>query len=989
MPADAQIIPDFELLRQIGRGSYGEVWLARSVTGIHRAIKIIHRERFTEERPFEREFAGLKRFEPISRSQENLVDILHVGRKDEQGLFYYVMELADSADGEAGMPGPGDEDWARNYRPATLREVLTVHKRLSIEECISIATGLTRAVKHLHEQGLIHRDIKPSNVIFVNGIPKLADIGLVSAVEESRSFVGTEGYVPPEGPGRTTADLFSLGKVLYEMSTGRDRLEFPKLPDDLEKMQGRERLLEFNEVFLKACHSAVKDRYASAEDLLGDLLLLQAGRSVKRLRIVEKRLARLVPLALSATGIFLAILLIQQLRTHQAEKLAGVESQYRRRAEAQESVTRQLLYAADMNLVNRAFAEGDLGRTKSVLAEHIPKTGEPDLRGFEWRYYWRLAQGEQAYSFPARSNAIASLAISPDGRLLASGGYDDRVELWDYQTRTLFKTFEAPGGVENVSFSPDGRLIMVSDDTGLVELKKIDTGQAVFQHTGRFSQVAISPTNPLFALGSGGKQASQDQGPGEVWDYRKNERLFSLPEAGTYVAFSPDGRRLATGSWNGEVKLWNVEDGKLLKRFGPVDSNFGMSFSPDGRRLAVGEESGMLQLWDLETGQPLASVQAHRGIIFKTAFSPDGRLIVTVGLDQTAHLWDGETLGEIGVLRGHASEVWCAEFTQDGRTVVTGAKDGTVCLWSVKPTAKNDAPTRSVNFWQWPVFSDDGRMLAVGELKNGVSLWRVSDGSPAGIIEPAQRPLAFGANAETLLTLGHEGELQEWKLSGTKALLLKQIKTGADDVMAHVFLLERGTLITGDRDGKVRVWDVNSGTELANWQAHENRVESMALSPDHTLLATASESDDVAKVWNLERRELKTTLSGHKMVLFSVAFAPDGQTVATASVDDTCRLWDPLTGKCLAVLGGHKGGTYSVAFAPDGRTLAVGSSEGELKLWNLATRRDMMTLVAKPGVIFSTGFSPDGKAMATVSFNTHNSECSLELWRAPEDADPR
>jgi WD40 repeat protein len=356
-------------------------------------------------------------------------------------------------------------------------------------------------------------------------------------------------------------------------------------------------------------------------------------------------------------------------------------------------------------------------------------------------------------------------------------------------------------------------------------------------------------------------------------------------------------------------------------------------------------------------------------------------------MDQTVRLCDAETLEEITVLRGHTSEVWCVEFSQDGQTLLTSGKDGTMCVWSVKPTARNDLLTRDVNFWQWPLFSDNGQLVAVAERKTGVSLWRVSDGSPAGIIAAAQRPLAFGTNAETLFALGHEGELQQWKLSGTNALLVRQVKSGAEDVLAHAFLPERGMLVTGDRDGKIRVWDVNSGAELGNWKAHPNRVESMALSPDHTLLATASESENEAKIWDLARRELKTILRGHKLILFSVAFSPDGRTVATASVDDTCRLWDPLTGKCLAVLGGHQGGTYSVAFAPDGRTLAVGSGEGVLKLWNLATRRDMMTLVAEPGAIFSTGFSPDGRVMATVSFDLHNDNCSLKLWRAPMETD--
>jgi WD40 repeat protein len=118
-----------------------------------------------------------------------------------------------------------------------------------------------------------------------------------------------------------------------------------------------------------------------------------------------------------------------------------------------------------------------------------------------------------------------------------------------------------------------------------------------------------------------------------------------------------------------------------------------------------------------------------------------------------------------------------------------------------------------------------------------------------------------------------------------------------------------------------------------------------------------------------------------------VAFSPDGNLLATASVDDTCGLWDPATGQRIALLGGHKGGTYSVAFSSDGKTLAVGCNEGELKFWNLETRRDMMTLRAEPHAVFSTSFAPDGHTFATVSFNHQTQQCSLQLWRAPDFPD--
>src|SRR6267143_601551 len=269
-------IPDYTLLRPVGRGAYGEVWLARSVTGVHRAVKIVRRASFNEDRPFDREFAGIQRFEPVSLGQESQVGVLHVGRNDAAGFFYYVMELADDIE-------TGDEIFPERYVPKTLKELRARQQRLPADECLAISLALARALAHLHVHGLVHRDIKPSNVIFVHGVPKLADIGLVSAADTSVSFVGTEGFVPPEGPGSVAADLYSLGKVLYEISTGRDRREFPKLPEDFDKLPDKRALLELNEVTAKACDPALPRRYASARARHDDLLLLQAGKSVKRL----------------------------------------------------------------------------------------------------------------------------------------------------------------------------------------------------------------------------------------------------------------------------------------------------------------------------------------------------------------------------------------------------------------------------------------------------------------------------------------------------------------------------------------------------------------------------------------------------------------------------------------------------------------------------------------------------------------------------------
>jgi serine/threonine protein kinase len=219
-------LPDYELLRSIGHGAYGEVWLARTPLGSRR--KIVRRDRHATPESFEREFKGLQKFEPVSRTHEGVVDILTLGLLPEGTGFYYVMELADAV-GEvqsskfkvqsfpASLPVTGALESTLNssaYVPHTLRQDLEEQGRLPAARVVELGIALTEALGHLHAHGLVHRDVKPSNIIFVNGRPKLADIGLVTDAGDAQSIVGTEGYLAPEGPGAPAGDIFALGKVL-------------------------------------------------------------------------------------------------------------------------------------------------------------------------------------------------------------------------------------------------------------------------------------------------------------------------------------------------------------------------------------------------------------------------------------------------------------------------------------------------------------------------------------------------------------------------------------------------------------------------------------------------------------------------------------------------------------------------------------------------------------------------------------------------------
>jgi len=262
-------IPDHELIRCIGEGAYGQVWIARNAVGIYHAVKVVYQNRFPIQEPYERALRGIRKFMPVSRSHEGFVHILHVGRNEPSGFFFYIMEAGD--DQQAGQ-----QIDPATYVPRTLAGELKRRESLPPRECLAHLLALTDAVERLHHHQLVHRDIKPANIIFVSGQPKLADIDLVTDMSSRGdvSCVGTEGYLAPEGPGTAAADVFSLGRVLYVALTGKRPDQCPELPTRVADQPDCGLFLQLHEILCKACELDLDRRYATAGLMHGDLLNL-------------------------------------------------------------------------------------------------------------------------------------------------------------------------------------------------------------------------------------------------------------------------------------------------------------------------------------------------------------------------------------------------------------------------------------------------------------------------------------------------------------------------------------------------------------------------------------------------------------------------------------------------------------------------------------------------------------------------------------------
>lgn len=700
-------IPDHELLRPIGGGSYGEVWLAKNALGAFRAVKVVYRKTFESERPYEREFSGIKRFEPISRSHEGFVDILQVGRNDEAGYFYYVMELADDGSELRVQPEAAALDRAalerlkaglHTYVPKTLRSEVSRRGRLSINDSLTVSLSLTSALGQLHRQGLIHRDIKPSNIIFVNGVAKLADIGLVASVSEARSFVGTEGFIPPEGPGTAQADLYSLGKVLYEMTTGKDRIDFPELPTLVREMEDGERLMEFNEVVLKACHHDLQKRYRSAEEMHADLALLQSGKSVKHVRQLERRLVWSFRIAGAAGAIMVAGFVGHYFyEEREKEKLQRNLEVRQIRLDAQEKelgLKNQLVQTMTQMQLRRAeeFFEADDARTALAILAQVLRYNPSSLAAAERILsaltFRNFALPEQVFKM---DHSPRCARLSADGQLVAIGLDDRRAIVREVRTgRALTAPLRHEGKVLCVSISPDGRWVATGSTDKTARIWNVSTGEQMGQpmtHTSAVYCVQFTP--------DGQRLASCTEATIRFWKSPTGEPETAVIHGqylGADMQFSWDGKRLVTVSGNQTARIWNATTGEAITRDLKYDSSAkSAQFSWDGERLFT-VSTYMVRVLEAGTGEPTGEPvklifgdtrrSASIGWSTHVRFRQDGLRLV-IAADELASVFDTQSGKPVSEPFGNIGPISATEFSMDGQKIMT-ASSKAVCIWDVR-----------------------------------------------------------------------------------------------------------------------------------------------------------------------------------------------------------------------------------------------------------------------------------------------------------------
>lgn len=538
---------------------------------------------------------------------------------------------------------------------------------------------------------------------------------------------------------------------------------------------------------------------------------------------------------------------------------------------------------------------------------------------------WNVATGDSAVILEGHDDLIQAVSFSPDGQWLASGSKDGTARIWNVAQGKVAKIFSEPQGpVQATAFSPDGRWLAAATAKGSIRVRDAVSGNTVALltgHQGRAQAVAFHPDGDLLASGG-------SDGTLRLWDMasRKEIARISHHEKQIHaVAFSVDGRLLASGSADKTARIYDVAQQHQIKALSQHDGTVNaVSFSPDGQTLAAATAGGDIRIWDVVSGNLIAVLSGHENSAWAVAFSPDGRLLASASWDKTVRLWSMES-GRDPMVRFHRDAVYCAAFSPDGTRLASGTADGSIWIWKMDTVNKATVLAGHKQTVSAIAYSPDNRIIASAAWDKTVKLWDSKSG-------------------KLLIRLGNHD----------------------NDVYSVAFDPAGKILATASFDKKIRLWAVPSGKLLAILEGHENAVDDVVFSPDGRLLASVA-WDKTIRLWDVNSGAVHRVFKPLSAEPLAAAFSPEGKFLATGGSDKNVTLWETQTGREVAILKGHEGAVNDVAFSPDGHLIASASADKTVRIWDADRKTEITTLIGHDHMVQSVSFRADGHLLASAS----------------------
>jgi len=978
-----RVLGQYEIVAELGHGGMANVYRAtQSSMDREVAIKVLPAH-FLQDRTFIERFT--REVKVIAKLQHpRILPVYDYG--EAEGMPYIVMAL---------LPG------------GTLADRVKQQGALPFGEAARLLHQLAEGLEYAHEHGIIHRDFKPSNVLLdAKGNAYLADFGIAKVTQDTAQLtgsgmVGTPAYMAPEmsRPGGLSplVDVYALGVTLYQMLAGQQpyRADTPigvmmahatePIPD--ARSQRADLPDAVQAVIERAMAKDPAARYATPGALAADFEAALAGAPLSAPAAMAADDGSTVQMMGSQHGLTTPVV---PFGSHTSPGVVDTPT-VKEGAKAVAPIRIGGLpvkvvigVVVGMGLLAALIVLGVVPMVQNLAgASATPEAGsttggESSDRLFNFRYFLEEHTG-----------AIAGLAFSPDGTLLATASQDKTLKLWQASDGAPELQIESDRPLESVAFSPDGNLLLAAqfEQVGVWDAH---TGAALDPFgglAGNTLDAAIAPDGGHAVVGTADNQAVRwhPDGDGDVltadlwgpvnavaWspdsdrfaagdDMGKlglyavedlsDQRLIDAGAAILDVAYNPDGDEIATLTGD-SIRIWETDSGAELRRMNSVPAGMrAIDWSAEGGLIAGGGESKTVIVWDADTGEPLQTIAQHEGTITAVAFSPDSAVLASGDETGKAIVWQREDEAATGggspasgglqvTLRqplGSATNgaMRHVAYAADGSRIVTGAESA-VIIWDAKALMDNyvldiGTPARAPDV---AITSDN--YLVMATVDNEVRVWLANGGQP-------DAPFGGHSGYPVALAVSPDGELV---MSGGEdgLAILSVVRTrrsgltrsfDPETVTALAYSPQESQIAIGLSSGEIVVVKDDDPSYLVSFKGHVSTVNAVAFSPDGQTLASAS-NDGTVKLWDANSGELKFDLPGDGSIAYGVAYSPDGSFVAASTENGNLLFWDAVSGDGLGSVDAADSAIYDLAFSPDGATLVIAPEDGQATVWDVA-----------------------------------------------------